>query len=75
MIPGDVLMKDTDRMGGVGTYKQGRTIHASVVGILKILNSEEGPCCEVRFFSSTSEERYEQNILTHRFKVRSERRM
>ena len=27
VIPGDVLMKDTDRMGGVGTYKQGRTIH------------------------------------------------
>lgn len=50
MVPGDVLMKDTDRMGGVGTYKQGRTIHASVVGIFNMLESEEGPCCEVRLF-------------------------
>ena len=43
VIPGDVLLENTDKKSGIGTYKRDNTIYSSIVGTVRILNY----CCEV----------------------------
>jgi len=67
VIPGDILVRDTERVGGMGTYKKGRTIYASVVGTLRILNDDDAACCEVGLDDSTRARLTHLQHINHRF--------